>query len=70
MLTPAGVYYHPHETMLRARSIVQANAYELHSERFVRGIPKAIKKAMKFLWELNIVILFFIPSHLNFSPGD
>jgi putative transposase len=49
MLTPASVHYHQHETMLKARSVVLANAYELHPERFVRGIPK-VKSLPTEVW--------------------
>jgi len=39
MLTPASVHYGLHESILQQRASVMADAYRLHPERFVRGVP-------------------------------
>ncbi len=39
MLTPENVHYNTHQEVLCAREKTLANAWRLHPERFVKGIP-------------------------------
>lgn len=49
MLTPASVHHNQYETVIEARSALLASAYQLHPERFVRGIP-IVKSLPKEVW--------------------
>jgi len=40
MLTPENVHYHTHQNVLNARVLTLVNAYQLHPERFVKGVPR------------------------------
>ena len=40
MLTPENVHYHTHQEVLNARSSTLVKAFQLHPERFVKGVPK------------------------------
>jgi putative transposase len=39
MVTPENVHYHTYQEVLTARSLTLAKAWQLHPERFVKGIP-------------------------------
>ena len=39
MLTPESVHYHTHQEVLNARSHILTQAFTLHPERFVKGVP-------------------------------
>ncbi len=40
MVTPENVHYHTHQDVLNARFMTLEKAYQLHPERFVKGVPK------------------------------
>ena len=40
ILTPENVHYHTHQDVLNARSFTLVKAFQLHPERFVKGVPK------------------------------
>jgi len=40
MLTPENVHYNSHQNVLNARSLTLEKAFQLHPERFVKGVPK------------------------------
>jgi putative transposase len=40
MLTPENVHYHTHQEVLNARSSTLVKAFQIHPERFVKGVPK------------------------------
>ena len=40
MLTPENVQYNSHQVVLNARSLTLEKAFQLHPERFVKGVPK------------------------------
>jgi len=40
MLTPDNVHYHTHQKVLNTRSLTLEKAFQLHPERFVKGVPK------------------------------
>jgi len=39
MVTPENVHYHTHQDVLNARFMTLEKAYQLHPERFVKGVP-------------------------------
>lgn len=49
MLTPVSVHYNSYQEILEKRSIVLADAYMQHPERFVRGIPD-VKQVPENVW--------------------
>jgi putative transposase len=49
MLTPLSVHYQQHAPVLKARTSVLAKAYELHPERFVKGVP-TVKTVPEHVW--------------------
>ena len=49
MVTPENVHYHTHQEVLYARSQTLANAWHLHPERFVKGIP-TIRQVPSEVW--------------------
>jgi len=40
MVTPENVHYNSHQDVLAARSLTLSQAYQVHPERFVKGIPR------------------------------
>jgi len=49
MLTPESVHYNNHKKVLFARSQTLAIAFQLHPERFVKGVPK-VKSVPTTVW--------------------
>jgi len=49
MLTPEHVHYHTHQDVLNARSLTLVKAFQLHPERFVKGVPR-VKKVPPTVW--------------------
>lgn len=49
MVTPENVHYNIHKKILTARSLTLEQAYQLHPERFVKGVPK-IQQVPKEVW--------------------
>jgi putative transposase len=49
MLTPEHVHYNSHQDVLNARSSTLLKAYQIHPERFVKGVPK-IQKVPTAVW--------------------
>lgn len=49
MVTPENVHYNTHHKILTDRSLTLEQAYQLHPERFVKGVPK-IQQVPKEVW--------------------
>jgi len=49
MVTPENVHYNNHQEVLNARSLTLVKAYQLHPERFVKGVPK-VQKVPSKVW--------------------
>jgi len=49
MLTPENVHYNSHQEVLNARSSTLVKAFQLHPERFVKGVP-LVKKVPSMVW--------------------
>jgi putative transposase len=49
MVTPENVHYHTHQDVLNARSLTLVKAYQLHPERFVKGVP-FVQKVPTNVW--------------------
>jgi len=49
MVTPENVHYNTHQEVLCARKQTLANAWHIHPERFVKGIP-AVRKVPSEVW--------------------
>lgn len=49
MVTPENVHYNNHQEVLNDRSLTLVKAYQLHPERFVKGVPK-VQKVPSEVW--------------------
>ena len=49
MVTPENVHYNSHQDVLAARSLTLSQAYHVHPERFVKGIP-TVKQVPTKVW--------------------
>jgi putative transposase len=49
MVTPENVHYNSHQEVLAARSLTLSQAYQVHPERFVKGIP-SVQQVPATVW--------------------